>query len=72
MKDLIDKGLLGEFLSGLKSLFAAKDVATASAAGLMSAADKAKLKAQVSDQQTQLDEQAAAIEELAGIAAGGE
>ena len=24
MKDLIDKGLLGEFLSGLKSLFAAK------------------------------------------------
>lgn len=43
MNDLIDKGLLGEFLSGLKSLFAAKDVATASAAGLMSAADKAKL-----------------------------
>lgn len=43
MKDLIDKGLLGEFLSGLKSLFAAKDVATANAAGLMSAADKAKL-----------------------------
>ena len=43
MKDLIDKDLLGEFLSGLKSLFAAKNVATASAAGLMSAADKAKL-----------------------------
>ena len=43
LKDLIDKDLLGEFLSGLKSLFAAKDVATASAAGLMSAADKAKL-----------------------------
>lgn len=43
LKDLIDKDLLGEFLSGLKSLFAAKDVATASAAGLMSAADKGRL-----------------------------
>ena len=43
MKDLIDKGLLGEFLSGLKSLFATKDAATAESAGLMSAADKAKL-----------------------------
>lgn len=43
MNDLIDKGLLGEFLSGLKGLFATKDVATAGADGLMSAADKAKL-----------------------------
>lgn len=43
MKDLIDKGLLGEFLSGLKSLFATKDAATPESAGLMSAADKAKL-----------------------------
>lgn len=43
LKDLIDKSLLGEFLSGLKSLFATKDAATAESAGLMSAADKAKL-----------------------------
>ena len=43
LKDLIDKGLLGEFLSGLKSLFATKNAATAESAGLMSAADKAKL-----------------------------
>ena len=43
LKDLIDKGLLGEFLSELKSLFATKDAATAESAGLMSAADKAKL-----------------------------
>ena len=43
LKDLIDKDLLGEFLSELKSLFAAKDVATAEADGLMSAEDKKKL-----------------------------
>lgn len=43
MKDLIDKGLLGEFLAGLKGLFATKDVATAEADGLMSAEDKRKL-----------------------------
>ena len=43
LERIIDKGLLAEFLAGLKGLFATKDVATASAAGLMSAADKAKL-----------------------------
>ena len=43
MKDLIDKGLLQSFLASLKGLFATRDVATASANGLMSAADKAKL-----------------------------
>ena len=43
LERVIDKGLLAEFLAGLKGLFATKDVATAGADGLMSAADKAKL-----------------------------
>lgn len=47
LKDLIDKSLLGEFLAGVKSLFAPKSHthggATQSAAGFMSAADKKKL-----------------------------
>lgn len=43
MRELIDKTLLGEFLAGLKGLFATKDVATAEADGLMSADDKKKL-----------------------------
>nr|DAO09800.1 MAG TPA: H-type lectin domain [Caudoviricetes sp.] len=43
MRELIDKTLLGEFLAGLKGLFATKDVATTEADGLMSAEDKKKL-----------------------------
>lgn len=43
LERIIDKDLLGEFLAGLKGLFATKDVATAESDGLMSAEDKKKL-----------------------------